>query len=224
MRLFKPSFDLRKALELTRDRGYAFVANALEDDVCQGMQNEINRLPLEVGDHVTYPIGEHAKNEVRQLHARAYRMIDDPEVPYGSQICRRLFEAVQDAQIFPDELRDWLLNEIGYQRYRSSSDWISPHRDRKSDDLLSVTLTISGFAWVHMYKPETDPPDYKRLQRVDSFLTGPGTVMCLRAPGFGSGLQEIHEVMPPEEGVRDILNLRKRRILLPRPGKELVTI
>ncbi len=226
VRVFRDSLDVKSVLEQTRERGYAFVADALESDVLCELQNEIDRLGLEVGDHVTHPINAGTSTEVKQLHARAYTMLGDTNAPvYASELCRAMSGIIKKTGIYPDELSSWLLNEIGYQRYRSSSDWIGPHRDRRTDELLSFTFTISGSAWIHVYESEVDPPDYRRLRKIDSFLTQPGTVMVLRAPGFGSGIQKIHEVMPPENGKRDILNLRMRPRVLPRPqyGRELIT-
>ncbi len=222
MRVFKPSFDLGQALRLTRERGYYFAADAVEEEVRQGMQAEINKLPLELEDKATYPIRKGTETEVKQLHSRAYRELAHPDVPYGSKICQALAEVVQGTGMFVDELASWLLTEIGYQRYRQDSDWIAPHRDRRSDKFLSITFTISGSAWMRIYKSKVNPPDYRQLEIIDSFLTQPGTVMFLRAPGFGSGEQEIHEVMPPKNGVRDILNLRMQPTLLRHPWKELV--
>lgn len=222
MKIFTPHVNLQEILDQTRTRGYAFVAEAIEATVCEALQHEINSLKLEVGDHINYPISKGTRREVRQRHGRAYRMSGHLDVPFASWLCRELADKVAKLN-FRKELRGWLLNEIGYQRYASEVDGISPHKDRKSDRLLSVTVTIAGSAWVHMYDPTTDPIDYRRLQKVDSFLTAPGTVMFLRAPGFGSGVQEIHQVMPPVGEVsRDILNLRMRPNLLPRPGRELV--
>ena len=115
------------------------------------------------------------------------------------------------------ELQEWLPTEIGYQRYRNTNDWISPHRDRKSDHLFSVTFTLTGSAWIHIHQPKTDPVDYRYLEKVDSFLSEPGTIFFLRAPGFGSSEQIMHEVMPPIDAPRHILNLRMRSTLLAAP-------
>ncbi len=223
VRIFRNSLDVKSVLEQTREQGYVFRADALESDVLFELQKEIDHLRLEVGDHVTYPINAGTPTEVKQLHARAYTILEDANAPaHASELCRTMADIVKKTNIYPGELSSWLLNEIGYQRYRSSSDWIGPHRDRRTDQLLSFTFTISGSAWVHIYESEVDPPDYKRLRKTASFLTQPGTVMVLRAPGFGSGIQKIHEVMPPQNGKRDILNLRMRPRVLPRPGQELV--
>lgn len=198
------------------ERGYAFL-NISPPSVLEELEREMDSLPLETGDHVTYPINAGTPREVRQLHARAYRMLDDASVPFASIVCRALGELFGAAPNPFPELIGWMPNEIGYQLYRDGGGWISPHRDRSTDRLLSVTFTISGSAPVRIHKPETNPPDYRRLRQIDEFITVPGTAFFLRAPGFGSGEQEIHEVLPPIGGPRKILNLRSRPTLLPAP-------
>ncbi len=218
MKVFFDGFDLCPVLERTRTFGYAFVTQAVRPELCQAMEEEIERLEMEVGDHVAHPINRAAPNEVRQQHERAYRPLDHPDVPVATEICRSLARDVADLRFAP-ELDAWLPSEIGYQRYRDGQDWISPHRDRASDQLLSVTLTISGAAVVRIHEAMDDPPDYTRLNVKDTFLTEPGTVMFLRAPGFGSGQRVIHEVMPPQQGTRCILNLRMRPTILKPPSE-----
>ena len=217
MNVFNGTIDVRAVLERTREVGYAFVADAVSPEARAALLEEIESLPLELGDHERHPINKGAANEVRQMHERCYHRLDHPDVPFGSRLCRAL--AAEVAALGNPELAGWQLDEIGYQRYRGLSDWISPHRDRRSDRLLSLTFTIAGSAWMRIYESETDSPDYARLRQVDEFLTEPGTVMFLRAPGFGSGRQVIHEVLPPILAPRLILNLRMRPTVLKPPAE-----
>jgi hypothetical protein len=217
MLVLKDTVDIRSVLNITRERGYFFVPDAIDQETCAAMEREIDRLKLEFGDHVAHPINKGTSQEVQQWHERVYRPIDHPDVPIGTQICYAVSERLAQYSIEFPELVGWLPTEIGYQRYRDAHDWISPHRDRRSDQLLSLTYTIKGSAWMRIYESEVDPPDYTRLKHVDEFLTQPGTAMFLRAPGFGSGKQVIHEVMPPLEGSRLILNLRMRPTILKSP-------
>ncbi len=208
---------LTTILTHTRDRGYLFVPGALDATACARLEGEIARLALVFGDHVAHPINPGTPQEVRQWHERAYYPIDHPEVPVGTSLCHGLAKHVASCLPAFPELAGWLPTEIGYQRYRAPNDWISPHRDRRSDQLLSVTYTVKGSAWVKVYVSEVEPPDYRRLTQIDEHLTLPGTAMFLRAPGFGSGVQVIHEVLPPLQGERLILNLRMRKSILPAP-------
>lgn len=217
MEIFTPAFNRDSVLELVRDQGYAFL-NVASETLLAGLEREMDGLPLEVGDHVTYPINAGKSNEVRQLHARAYRMIDDVDVPFAAQVCRGLADVLSSSEIFP-ELKDWMPNEIGYQLYRGKTDWISPHRDRRTDLMFSVTFTIAGSAPISIHTSEVDPPDYRHLRQIDEYISVPGTVLFLRAPGFGSGEQVIHEVMPPTSDYRKIVNLRARPTLLPAPSE-----
>lgn len=213
----KNTLDIQSILHATREQGYLFVPDAIDQEENTAMEREVEGLTLEFGDHVTHPINKGTRQEVQQWHERAYRPIDHPDVPTASNICHALSTRIADQYQEFSELVGWIPTEIGYQRYRGARDWISPHRDRRSDRLFSVTYTIKGSAWVNMYESEVDPPDYTRLKQVDAYLTKPGTAMFLRAPGFGSGKQVIHEVMPPLEGSRLILNLRMRSTILCSP-------
>jgi hypothetical protein len=181
------------------------------------LERETRPLPFELGDHERHPINEGAANEVRQMHERCYRTLGDAGVPVASEVCKTLAEDI--AKLAAPDLEGWLPNEIGFQRYRSEKDRISPHRDRASDLLFSITLTIAGSAPIRIYEPETDPPDYAKLRPVEEFLTEEGSALFLRAPGFGSGRQSIHEVLPPIRAPRLILNLRMRPTILRRPGE-----
>lgn len=201
-----------------KERGYHFADGEIHPLILSDLEAEASKLDFQVGDHVNYPINANTKTEVKQLHERAYYLLNAPEVPVASALCYALKES---ASFYTNgdmkELESWLPNEIGYQRYRGITDWISPHRDRRSDRLLSVTITISGQARVNVYKSPEDPPNYSNLIKVDEHLTKPGTVMLLRAPGLGSGEQIIHEVSPPLDGPRLIINLRMRGSVLQSP-------
>lgn len=202
--------EISKILSIVEEKGYLFVEDFYDPGTILRLKMEINSLPLEAGNHVDYPINKGQINEVQQYHHRYYCQKDEG-APVASQLCHGLSIG------FHFDLPGWMLNEIGYQRYYAPNDWISPHRDRASDKLLSVTVTISGSAWINIYESKTDPPDYSKLTKIDSYLTKPGTFMFLRAPGLGSGKQIIHEVMSPITPTRDILNLRMRPTILKDP-------
>lgn len=205
--------DFTEIVSAVKEKGFLFLENYFSPEYCLHLKNEVAGLDLEFGDHLNHPIWPGSKREVRQLHSRAYLPIDHPDVPVATKLC---YDLAQIAKSIP-ELEGWLLSEIGYQLYRQDLDFISPHRDRRNDRLLSLTITISGQAWVKCYEPIDDPDDYRNLRQIDQFLTKPGAAMFLRAPGLGNGNQVIHEVMPPENGDRLILNLRMRPNILPQP-------
>lgn len=213
------SVNWNDILTIVEAQGYLFVADFFDSKTCLELEQEAETLNLQFADHVANPLNAGTPQEVQQRHERAYRAVDHIDVPVSSKLCYSLAAQVTSNLKFPT-LVDWLPTEIGYQRYRNSTDWISPHRDRKSDRLLSITCTLKGSAWMKIYKSEVDPPDYSKLVQIDEFLTQPGTAMFLRAPGFGSGQQVIHEVMPPLTGDRLILNLRMRPTILKAPQKE----
>lgn len=206
--------QLELLLSKVIETGYAFIDKGISMAFCKAMENEVNHLSLEEGDHINYPINAGTLREVKQLHIRSYHPIGSDMVPMASLVSNLFAKKIN---ILHPELNNWMPTEAGYQRYRDDKDWISPHRDRRNDKLLSITITINGSAEVKVYVPLDDPDDYTRLKLKDSFLTNPGTIMFLRAPGLGNGEQIIHEVCPPKNGSRLILNLRMRDNLLKTP-------
>jgi hypothetical protein len=190
----------------------------MSEDACRALADEVAGLNLEEGDHISKPINAGTSREIRQLHERFYTSIWDPRVPVAKSITERVASEVAELSYVDPSLTGWMPNEVGYQRYRSTDDWISPHRDRRNDQILAFTITINGSALVRIYKAIDNPDDYSNIRVVDEFQTGPGSVMFLRAPGLGNGEQVIHEVRPPDEGSRLILNLRMRPDILPPPS------
>lgn len=197
-------FILSKVIE----QGYYFSNEFLNQETLFFLEKEIDSLPLERGDHINFPINKGKPNEVKQFHERGYYSLDDIHVPIASKLCYDLSKNFN--------IENWLPNEIGYQQY-TENDWISPHRDRKTDKLFSVTITIIGSCIINLYNPKKEYDDYSNLEKFNSIITKPGTIMFLRAPGLGNGKQIIHEVMPPTTKKRKILNLRMRDTILKQP-------
>jgi hypothetical protein len=213
--IFRESFDLERGIKQAAERGYYFENDVLIDDIRYGLEREIDSLPLEVGDHITRPINKGKPNEVRQQHERLYVEYGDASTPVANFVIRSITTQVRGMESRP-ELHDWQLAEIGYQRYRHSKDFIGPHRDRASDQKLSVTFTINGEATVKIFEPFGDCWDYSNIEQIHEYTTGPGSIMLLRAPGLGNGKQVIHQVLPPLNS-RAILNLRARPTILEQP-------
>lgn len=215
---------LQQGIATAAIMGYAYVPGAVSRQACEAMESEVAGLELEEGDHVTHPINQGTSREVHQLHERAYLPIGDIRVPIATLVTRALSTEVKALRRQYPNLSTWLATEAGYQRYRDSDDHISPHRDRRNDQLLAATITINGSAMVLIHETLGDLDDYTpaNLRQTDEFRTSPGGVMLLRASGLGNGVQTIHEVMPPEKGSRLILNLRMRPDILKSPRETAV--
>jgi hypothetical protein len=213
-----PAFDLEAAVRQAAELGYYFGAGAITEDTLLAFQNEVDSLPLEVGDHNVQPINAGKKHQVKQLHARFYTDLWDERVIVARAVTEAVADRIAKMTHIDPALANWLPNEVGYQKYRDSHDYISPHRDRRNDQILALTITISGSNIIRTHEPLGDPNDYSNLRQTDEFRTSPGSVMFLRAPSLGSGEQVIHSVLPPETGSRLILNLRMRPDILPPPA------
>ena len=204
-------------------RGWSFVQGAVGPEMRQALKDEVANLDLEEGNHIKKPINAGTSREVRQLHARAYTNIEDPKVVIASTLSDALAQCAYRCAWLGNfrELLKWAPTEAGYQLYRTSSDHISPHRDRRNDQLLGATLTIDGSAEVAIHRTCGDPDDYTQLEEVERITTQPGDLMLLRAPGLADGEQAIHSVDPPKQGSRLILNLRMRPDVLKQPTVEV---
>ncbi|PIN73196.1 hypothetical protein COV20_03115 [Candidatus Woesearchaeota archaeon CG10_big_fil_rev_8_21_14_0_10_45_16] len=215
------SFNLEYALNKTKQEGYFFTEQGVTEEFRRELETEIDSLYLEEGDHIKRPINRGKPWEVRQFHERFYCEAKDDLVPTATRLILHLAQEVQRLYPLFPELTRWEMTEVGYQLYREGSGFISPHRDRKNDKMLSVTITIKGTNEVIMYETMHDPNDYRsnNLRDIFRFTTIPGSLMFLRAPGFGNGKQVIHSVSPPAGGDRKILNLRMRPDVLKSPAE-----
>jgi hypothetical protein len=215
--VLRPEFDLAAAVKQTTERGYLFATDALQAEARQALAFEINNTELAASDERAQAVNAGRPNEVQQHHERAYFAYGDERIPAANFVVNSLVQQIRAIRDHP-ELRSWQPTEVGYQRYRGSRDWIGPHRDRASDQLLSVTFTLSGSGMVRIFEAVGDNPnDYSQLSQTDEFRTLPGSLMLLRAPGLGNGEQVIHQVLPPAAGRRLIVNLRMRPDVLPPP-------
>lgn len=215
---FNPNFHIAVAVRQAAERGYYFESGVMTDEVLREFEEEVNSLNMEFGDHVSNPIYAGTKKEIQQLHDRFYSDIYDPLVPVAHRVAVQTAAWANQMTYIDPGILDWLPNEVGYQRYAQGEGHITPHRDRRNDQILAFTITIAGSNVVRIHEPAGDPDDYTNLRQVDEFRTSPGSVMFLRAPGLGSGEQIIHSVLPPENGSRLILNLRMRPDILPPPA------
>jgi alkylated DNA repair dioxygenase AlkB len=217
--VFMPTFNLTDAIAETALQGYLFTDDALTEEIRRDLLEEVDTLPADIEDRVTRPINRGKPNEVRQQYGRSYHYLDDEDVPAANNVANLLSDAIRAQSTRFPELNEWQATELGYQVYRPGDiDYISPHRDRASDKLLSITITISGSAIVRVLKTLGDFNDYSRLEQIDEFSTIDGSVMFLRAPGLANGERVVHQVLPPVNNIRKILNLRMRDRLLPAPS------
>ncbi len=217
--VFQDRSALLEGIERAAGQGYAFVPNAISETMLGELEAEARGLDFELGDHVTAPINEGSKQQVTQMHERAYLPIGHHSIPFATLVTDAL--ALQASRLYARhfELGGWRATEAGYQLYRDPNHHISKHRDRRSDELLAATITIRGAARIGIHEAVDDPDDYANTRPIEVFRAAAGTIMFLRAKGLGNGERVIHDVSPPEEAPRLILNLRMRPDILPAPAE-----
>lgn len=212
-RVFDPFYDFETAIQQTAERGYYFASYVVTGAACVALEAEAAQLEFTANTEAVNP---DTKRQVTQSHERAYLSVGDPAIPMATLAARALAGRVQALKTEYPELAGWHPTEAGYQCYTGPNDGISPHRDRASDQLLAVTLTVKGTSGVNIYESAGAADDYSSLRQIDKFRTNRGSLMMLRASGLGNGERVIHEALPPERrsGSRLVLNLRMRDDIL----------
>ncbi|HVV25794.1 MAG TPA: hypothetical protein VHC21_02080 [Candidatus Saccharimonadales bacterium] len=216
LEVFESDDHLETAIVAAAERGYAYAPFVFTDKLRQALRAELATLPLSYVDRIEEPVNQGQPNEVRQRYEGFYGPLDSAEVPVARFVARALHERVQLLTTEYPELSQWQLNEAGYQVYRAGRhDGVSLHRDRGSDRLLAATITVSGASEVRIHEPLGAEDDYTNTRVVDSFRAMAGGVMLLRAAGLVGGAgggQVLHEVLPPVNADRTVLNLRMRPV------------
>lgn len=203
------SFDIEASVARTTREGYCFVPRSLTTEACRALEAEAAGLELKPSDQEVF--NEGTAHQITQSHERSYLPIGHDSIPVANFVASALTRRVRGLIRVCPELADWQPTEAGYQRYRAGEGHISPHRDSEGDELLGVTITVSGSAAVKIYDdPPGDPDDYTDLQLSDEFHTRRGSALLLRGKGLGDGGRTIHEILPPAHGSRTVLNLRMR--------------
>jgi hypothetical protein len=194
MFVFRPTLDLPAVLSDVRDKGAALAPGSLEEDFRTGLVEEVwnlefERLPREMGPVITEA----------ELFVARDEMIATPVI---RALRDELAERVHVESAADMWLAEWWPNEAYVQRYWSGSVGVSPHRDSKRFAYLIAIVTVEGFADFVLCKDRTGVV-IKRWQ-----LT-PGTLVLLRAPGFGGDeCRPFHRVDGPKESVRISLTFR----------------
>lgn len=221
-RLIDNGRGLHVAIPRAAELGYAFAPNVISELGCRLLVEEAESLALQLDDRVDNPINAGSGREVSQKHEQYYAPLGDPSIPHASFLGRTIAKRVKARRFRPglEGLSRWLPNEVGYQLYRDDTHHLGKHKDRLDDEMLGATITLSGSAWVGIYDTIGRPDDYKKTREIDAFDAQPGDMMLLRATGLGSGDRMIHEVSPPENAPRLIVNFRMRPNVLPAPNGE----
>lgn len=198
--------DFEVAVMNAAEYGFAFAEKAIGYKALEALQTEAENL------HMIQ--SRMRRGKVKQSLERAYLPVGHAEIPIATTVQKALIKQVGNLAGRYSELGKWQPNEVGYQLYRDTDDSIGRHRDRKSDRILGATITVNGSADVAIYEPKTYDDDYDQARQVKRVQTKPGTVMFLRADGLLNGSRAIHEVFPPNEGSRLVLNFRMRPDIL----------
>jgi hypothetical protein len=190
-----PRVSLRRALQTTASRGYAYVADALDPSFRRALDREIDAGP--------WQRFEHAHGKVR-MQIEGFDL-DAPMDGFPAiaalrtdleRVVRRDGEGIRG-------LATWRPNEAGAVRYRPGAMGITAHMDGKWYRRLVVVVTVRGTAPFSVHETRDAPP-------VARWTASAGGLTLMRAPGLG-GLRDgrpFHSIPGPKRGTRISLALR----------------
>jgi hypothetical protein len=189
------NLDLRPALRLTAERGYAHLSDALDERFRRALSREVAR-----GSFQRF---EGAFGQVRQ-EIEGYDVPDPMDAfPRLSELRDELAEAVRAGGRRIRGLATWWPNEAGVARYRPGSIGITPHLDGKWYRRLVIVVTVEGSA------PFTVCRD-RAGEVIERWIAAPGGLTLLRGPGL-LGVRDgrpFHTVQGPRRGRRVSIGFR----------------
>ena len=196
MNILQRNVNFESLLKDVRERGVAFVPDALTSEFREELCRDIASLEMkeEVMDEdflklkfdfakLYYPFEGHEALNTLGLHlgwqARTHRgMLNN--------------------------LAHWYPNEVVVQRYRDSSDDIGAHRDYKRDRYLIAIVTAGGYGRFEVLGDDGETVKW-------SFETGPGSMTLLWAPELtvdDGDRRPLHRALAPVYGTRTSVTYR----------------
>ncbi len=181
--------DLRAALRETAQRGAAFVPVALDEAFRRRLRREVTAGPFVHFEESFGPV----RQEIDGFDVRG-AMDGFPAV---AELRDELAAVVRSHGRGIRGLATWSPNEAGVVRYRPRSLGITPHLDGKWYRRLVAVVTIWGRAPFSLCRTRAG-------EVVASWVTGPGDLTLMRAPGLAGHRdgRPFHTVPGPRRGER----------------------
>jgi hypothetical protein len=193
--VFRPSLDLRPALDQVRVDGAAFIEKALADPFLDQLRAEANTLPYE-----PLPGEEGRARQEGEIHVirhtpTGYLAID--------RLSAELVELVHDHGAEIPGCAEWQPNEASIQRYHATALGITPHLDLKRYHYLVAIFTAAGNAPFTLCKNRDGDP-------LTTWPATAGSLVLLRAPGLDhtEDGRPLHTVAGPPAGHRISVSFR----------------
>jgi alkylated DNA repair dioxygenase AlkB len=182
----RPGLDLRRPMEAVTELGGALVEDAIEPAFLRELASLTTKLSFQ----------RMAAEEGRARQGGDYWVTTEPfdELPLVKQLGDDLAGRIRSLQVGASS---WIPNEVYVQRYRVGDLGVTPHRDWKRYRYLVAIFTAAGEAEFMLCKNRAG-------EVLRSWTTTPGSLVLLRAPGFG-GVDDgrlLHTVRGPSAGER----------------------
>lgn len=184
------------ALSAVAERGWARVVDVLDP-------GQAEELITEVDPDTMTPVPE-LVGQVRQRATELDVPVGDPAYPQTTALAGALRRAVAREADGIAGVEDYAPNEASYMRYVGSDAGITPHRDRSRHRILVAVFTLRGAARFAIVA------DRAGTRTLAEWVTGPGDLCLLRAPGLGGCAdgRPLHAVGGPAGDDRVSLALR----------------
>ena len=172
MNILQRNVNFESLTQLVRQRGVAFVSEALSSEFLEQLRADISRLEM------TEERMDEDFLKLKFNFAKLYYPFEGYEAL--STLGLYLGFQARTHRGLLDNLSNWHPNEVAVQRYRDSSDDIGAHKDYKRDRYLIAIATADGYGRFELLSD-----DGEKVKQ--SFETGPGSLTLLWAPELTTG-------------------------------------
>ena len=186
---------LRDGLDSLRERGAAFIDEALDPDTVTQIARESSSGNFERLAEQEGTARQDGEFFVVTGHMNSYPLI--------AALCAELTAVVHQQGSGIAGLKSWYPNEAWVQRYRGRSGGITVHKDQKRYRLLVAVFTVKGSATFTVCRNRAGDAEM-------AWTAGSGSLVLLRGPGLG-GIEDdrpLHAVGGPDSGERVSLSFR----------------
>ena len=196
MNILQRNVNFESLIQLVRQRGVAFVSEALSSEFLEQLRADISRLEM------TEERMDEDFLKLKFNFAKLYYQFENHEAL--STLGLSLGFQARTHHGLLDNLSNWHPNEVDVQRYRDSSDDIGAHKDYKRDRYFIAIVTADGYG-----RFEVLSDDGEKVKQ--SFETGPGSLTLLWAPELTTGdgdRRPLHRALAPIYGSRTSVTYR----------------
>lgn len=179
------------ALHQTAQDGFAFAQEVLSPNSLEALHREALLFQTKDSHGTKNSINNSLDKELGQ---NFYALSD-----YGaaSSLSQAFVLLTKDSK-YPS-LNRWIPTQVCYQFGSDNNQDILFGQDCQNNQLLTLSITIRGFAKVDLYQKSDFKDKFPTTMPTCHYLAKPGSLFFLRGPGFSNGEQIIPTIKPLEK-------------------------